>query len=46
MVGALVEFAGGGAVLIGIFAPLAALGLLVISILVAVTTSWRQRIKL
>ena len=41
----LVEFAGGGAVLIGIFAPLAALGLLVI-ILVAVTTSGRQRIKL
>jgi uncharacterized membrane protein YphA (DoxX/SURF4 family) len=41
----LVEFAAGGAVLIGLLAPLAALGLLVI-ILVAITTSGRQRIKL
>jgi uncharacterized membrane protein YphA (DoxX/SURF4 family) len=41
----LVEFAAGGAVLIGLLAPLAALGLLVI-ILVAIATSGRQRIKL
>jgi uncharacterized membrane protein YphA (DoxX/SURF4 family) len=41
----LVEFIAGGAVLIGLLAPLAALGLLVI-ILVAVATSGRQRIKL
>jgi uncharacterized membrane protein YphA (DoxX/SURF4 family) len=41
----MVEFAGGGAVLIGFLAPLAALGLLVI-ILVAIATSGRQRIKL
>src|SRR6476619_3619120 len=41
----LVEFTAGGAVLIGLLAPLAALGLLVV-ILVAVTTSGRQRIKL
>src|SRR6202161_2450693 len=41
----LVEFAAGGAVLIGLLAPLAALGLLVI-ILVALATSGRQRIKL
>ncbi len=40
-----VEFAAGGAVLIGLLAPLAALGLLVI-IIVATTTSGRQRIKL
>ena len=40
-----VEFAAGGAVLIGLLAPLAALGLLVI-ILVAIATSGRQRIKL
>ena len=40
-----VEFAAGGAVLIGLFAPFAALGLLVIT-LVAVFTSGRQRIKL
>ena len=40
-----IEFAAGGAVLIGLLAPLAALGLLVI-ILVAVATSGRQRIKL
>jgi uncharacterized membrane protein YphA (DoxX/SURF4 family) len=40
-----VEFAAGGAVLIGLLAPLAALGLLVI-ILVAIVTSGRQRIKL
>ena len=40
-----VEFAAGGAVLIGLLAPLAALGLLVI-IIVAMTTSGRQRIKL
>jgi uncharacterized membrane protein YphA (DoxX/SURF4 family) len=39
-----VEFAAGGAVLIGFLAPLAALGLLVI-ILVAIATSGRQRIK-
>jgi uncharacterized membrane protein YphA (DoxX/SURF4 family) len=41
----LVEFSAGGAVLIGLLAPLAALGLLVI-ILVAMATSGRQRIKL
>ena len=41
----LVEFTAGGAVLIGLLAPLAALGLLVI-ILVAIVTSGRQRIKL
>jgi uncharacterized membrane protein YphA (DoxX/SURF4 family) len=41
----LVEFAAGGAVFIGLLAPLAALGLLVI-ILVAIATSGRQRIKL
>ena len=40
-----VEFAAGGAVLIGLLAPLAALGLLVL-ILVAIATSGPQRIKL
>ena len=40
-----VEFSAGGAVVIGLLAPLAALGLLVI-ILVAIATSGRQRIKL
>src|SRR5580704_3931341 len=40
-----VEFAAGGGVLVGLLAPLAALGLLVI-ILVAIVTSGRQRIKL
>ena len=40
-----VEFSAGGAVLIGVLAPLAALGL-VILILVALATSGRQRIKL
>ena len=40
-----VEFSAGGAVLVGLLAPLAALGLLVI-ILVANATSGRQRIKL
>src|SRR6202046_1029805 len=40
-----VEFSAGAAVLIGLLAPLAALGLLVI-ILVAIPTSGRQRIKL
>src|SRR6204780_1696915 len=39
----LVEFPGGGPVLIGFLAPLAGLGLLVI-ILVAMATSGRQRI--
>ena len=39
----LVEFTAGGAVLIGLLAPLAALGLLVI---ILVATSGRQRIKL
>jgi putative oxidoreductase len=39
----LVEFTAGGAVLIGLLAPLAALGLLVV---VAFATSGRQRIKL
>jgi len=41
----LVEFAAGGGVLVGLLAPLAALGLLVL-ILVAIVTSGRQRIKL
>src|SRR3984957_1339785 len=41
----LVEFSAGGAVLVGLLAPLAALGLLVIT-LVAIATSGRQRIKL
>jgi uncharacterized membrane protein YphA (DoxX/SURF4 family) len=41
----LVEFSAGGGVLIGLLAPLAALGLLVI-ILVSIATSGRQRIKL
>jgi uncharacterized membrane protein YphA (DoxX/SURF4 family) len=41
----LVEFSGGAAVLIGLFTPLAAMGLLVI-ILVAIATSGRQRIRL
>jgi uncharacterized membrane protein YphA (DoxX/SURF4 family) len=40
-----VEFTAGGAVLIGLLAPLAALGLVVI-ILVALATSGQQRIKL
>jgi uncharacterized membrane protein YphA (DoxX/SURF4 family) len=40
----LVEFSAGGAVVIGLFAPLAALGLLLI-ILVASATSGRERIK-
>ncbi len=40
----LVEFSAGGAVVIGLLAPLAALGLLVV-ILVACATSGRQRIK-
>jgi uncharacterized membrane protein YphA (DoxX/SURF4 family) len=40
-----VEFTAGGGVLIGLLAPLAALGLLVI-ILVAIATSGRQRIQL
>jgi putative oxidoreductase len=40
----LVEFSAGGAVVIGLIAPLAALGLLVI-ILVASATSGRDRIK-
>lgn len=40
----LVEFSAGGAVLIGMLAPLAALGLLVL-ILVAIVTSGPQRIK-
>ena len=40
-----VEFSAGGAVLIGLLAPIAALGLLVI-ILVAIATSGRQRMKL
>jgi uncharacterized membrane protein YphA (DoxX/SURF4 family) len=40
-----VEFSAGGAVLIGVLAPLAALGLIVI-ILVALVTSGRQRIEL
>jgi uncharacterized membrane protein YphA (DoxX/SURF4 family) len=41
----LVEFSAGGAVIIGLLAPLAALGLLVV-IVVAMATSGRQRIKL
>jgi uncharacterized membrane protein YphA (DoxX/SURF4 family) len=41
----LVEFSAGGALVIGLLAPLAALGLLVV-ILVAIATSGRQRIKL
>ena len=41
----LVEFTAGGAVLIGLLAPLAALGLLVI-ILVAIATSGRKRLAL
>jgi uncharacterized membrane protein YphA (DoxX/SURF4 family) len=41
----LVEFSAGAAVLVGLLAPLAALGLLVI-ILVAIATSGRQRLKL
>jgi uncharacterized membrane protein YphA (DoxX/SURF4 family) len=45
MVGALVEFTAGGGVLIGLLAPLAALGLLVV-ILVAIATPGRARIKL
>src|SRR5579863_8037231 len=40
-----VEFAAGGAVLIGLLAPLAALGLLVV-ILVATITSGHRRMKL
>ena len=40
-----VEFSAGGAVLVGLLAPVAALGLLVI-ILVAIATSGRQRMKL
>ena len=40
-----VEFSAGGAVLIGVLAPLAALGLIII-ILVALVTSGRQRIEL
>ena len=40
-----IEFTAGGAVFIGLLAPLAALGLLVI-ILIAIATSGRQRIKL
>ena len=40
-----VEFAAGGAVVIGLLAPLAALGLLFL-ILVAIATSGRQRIQL
>ena len=39
-----IEFSAGGAVVIGLLAPLAALGLLFI-ILVAIATSGRQRIK-
>jgi uncharacterized membrane protein YphA (DoxX/SURF4 family) len=41
----LVEFTAGGAVVFGLLAPLAALGLLVL-ILVAIVTSGPQRIKL
>jgi putative oxidoreductase len=41
----LVEFSAGGAVLVGLLAPLAALGLLVI-ILVSLATSGRRQIKL
>jgi uncharacterized membrane protein YphA (DoxX/SURF4 family) len=39
-----VEFSAGGAVVIGLLAPLAALGLLVI-VVVAIATTGRQRIK-
>jgi len=41
----LVEFTAGGAVVVGLLAPLAALGLLVL-ILVAIATSGRQRMRL
>lgn len=41
----LIEFSAGGAVVIGLLAPLAALGLLFL-IIVAIATSGRQRIKL
>ena len=41
----LVEFTAGGGVVVGLLAPLAALGLLVL-ILVAIATSGRQRMKL
>jgi uncharacterized membrane protein YphA (DoxX/SURF4 family) len=41
----LVEFSAGGAVVVGLLAPLAALGLLVL-IVVAIATSGPQRIKL
>jgi uncharacterized membrane protein YphA (DoxX/SURF4 family) len=41
----LVEFSAGGAVVIGLLAPLAALGLLVV-ILVATVTSGKQRIEM
>jgi uncharacterized membrane protein YphA (DoxX/SURF4 family) len=41
----LVEFTAGGAVLVGLLAPLAALGLLVL-MLVAIATSGRQRMRL
>jgi uncharacterized membrane protein YphA (DoxX/SURF4 family) len=41
----LVEFTAGGALVVGLFAPLAALGLLVV-ILIASATSGRQRLKL
>ena len=41
----LVEFGAGAAVLVGLLAPLAALGLLVI-IIVAIATSGRQRMRL
>src|SRR5277367_5322317 len=40
----LVEFSAGGGVIIGLLAPVAALGLLVI-IIVAIATTGRQRIK-
>jgi putative oxidoreductase len=40
----LVEFSAGGAVVVGLLAPLAALGLLII-ILVAIATTGRERIK-
>jgi uncharacterized membrane protein YphA (DoxX/SURF4 family) len=41
----LIEFSAGGAVVIGLLAPLAALGLLFL-IIIAIATSGRQRIKL
>lgn len=41
----LIEFSAGAAVMLGLLAPLAALGLLII-ILVAIATSGRQRIQL